>query len=302
MNKMKGLKILSLINSKERKKYMACFFNQRNCCFPNICNRRCFVCPPGPQGPMGPRGPIGPTGPAGGPPGPVGPTGPQGPFGPQGPIGPQGIQGPIGPTGPQGEQGPQGIQGPIGPTGTQGEQGIQGPTGANGINGAGAIIPYASGTPVTLTSLVGGLVGLPAVVGFGENLPLLSVLETTIDLTGLTDLTFIAPRDGIITELSVFFSTAVALSVIGSDITITAQLFSANPASNILTQVPESVVNLSPVLSGTISIGDIAVVNAPLNIPVTAGTRLALVLSISVSGVAIATELVGTVSGGLSIT
>lgn len=250
---------------------MACFINQRNCCcFPNAFNRRCIMCPPGPVGPVGPRGPIGPQG-IQGQTGPIGPTGPTGPIGP---IGPQGSIGPIGP------QGPQGLP---------------------GLDGAGTIIPYASGGPVSLTSLINGDPGLPALIGFGESIPL-PILGPSINLQGLRDLTFIAPRDGVIKELSVFFSTALGLALVGSNINIVAQLYSSNPASNSLTLMPGSTVNLTPTLTGIISIGDTASANASLNIPVDAGTRIALVLSIFISGTPIVSSLTGTVSGGLSIT
>jgi BclB C-terminal domain-containing protein len=145
------------------------------------------------------------------------------------------------------------------------------------------------------------LVGLPSIVGFSDNFQLPTVLGATIDLTGLTDLTFMVPRDGTITSLSAFFSVTVGLSVLGSDINVTAQLYSANPASNTLSLLPGSQVTLTPPLSGLISIGDVTMATQALNIPVTAGTRLALIISIDVTGVAIATTLIGTVSAGLAI-
>ena len=101
----------------------------------------------------------------------------RGPAGPKGDVEPQGPAGPIGPVGPQGDagpQGPRGIPGPTGPTGA---------TGPTGVAGTGAIIPFASGTPVVLTTIAGGLAGLPAFVGFGSSAQDITLLGSTIDIT-----------------------------------------------------------------------------------------------------------------------
>ena len=143
--------------------------------------------------------------------------------------------------------------------------------------------------------------GLPAVIAFGSNLPLATVLGLTIDLTGLTDLTFMVPRNGTITAMSVFFSLTAGLSLVGSSINVHAQLYSAQPADNILTAVAGSQVTLVPSFTGTVIVGDSATITQPVNIPVTAGTRLALVMFIDVSGLALVTSAIGTVSAGISI-
>ncbi|PKK95958.1 MAG: bclB domain-containing protein [Tenericutes bacterium HGW-Tenericutes-4] len=196
------------------------------------------------------------------------------------------IPGPVGPPGPPGPVGPQGPQGPEGPAGE---------------NGNGAIIPFSSGTPVALTSLLDELVGLPAVIAFGSSTVLPLPLTGTINLSGINDYTFIVPRDGIIDALSVFFSVTLELPLTDSSINVRAQLYSADPASNTLTALAGTNVLLSPSFSGTIAVGETASVNAALNVPVTAGTRLALIIYIENEGVEIITTLVGTVSAGLSI-
>ncbi len=127
------------------------------------------------------------------------------------------------------------------------------------------------------------------------------VLGSTIDLTGLADHTFIVPQDATIENLSVFFSSTAILSVLGSDVNISAQLYSANPAGNVLAPLAGTQVDLLPSFNGIISIGDTASVNQALNIPVTAGTRLALIVSMTVTGVGIATTVIGTVSAGLNL-
>lgn len=263
-----------------------------DCCCSYNPKVNCKVYPVGPtgatgaEGPMGPIGPTGSTGPAGGPTGPTGATGATGAIG---------ITGPTGPIGATGATGEEGATGPTGATGVTGE------TGATGATGIGTVLPFSSGSPVELTSVADGLVGLPAVVSFGSSMQLPDVLGSTIDLTGLADHTFIVPQDATIENLSVFFSSTAILSVLGSDVNISAQLYSANPAGNVLAPLAGTQVDLLPSFNGIISIGDTASVNQALNIPVTAGTRLALIVSMTVTGVGIATTVIGTVSAGLNL-
>lgn len=72
---------------------------------------------------------------------------------------------------------------PVGPKGDQGPKGCpgdDGPTVATGAAGTGAIIPFASGLPVSLTTIAGGLAGIPAFVGFGSSAQGLTLLGSTI--------------------------------------------------------------------------------------------------------------------------
>mgnify|MGYP000864638915 CR=1 FL=1 len=267
---------------------------------------------PGPTGPPGPPGPPGPTGPPG-PPGATGPTGPIGPTGAAGPTGPTGATGTTGPPGPTGATGatgatgpagPTGAIGPTGPTGATGPTGPIGPTGATGPSGPpgpGAIIPFASGPTVSLTTLLGGLVGTQGLIGFGSN-ELATAVGGIIDTTSLDNVAFIMPRDGIITAISAFFSVNAAVNLLGSEVTIFAQLWSAMD-SNQFTPVPGTEVALSPALTGLVNIGTTVSGNLPgLNILVAEGTRLMLVFSARVTGgLDLATTIIGFASGGVAI-
>lgn len=237
---------------------------------------------------------------------PTGPTGAKGPQGIQEPTGATGIQGPQGaqgPTGATGPQGPQGIQGATGVTGLQGPQGLQ------GVAGSSAIIPYASGLPVTLTIIAGGLVGTTALVGFGNSANGVSILGGTIDLSGASivagtpiNMAFSAPRDGTITAISAYFSVTTALSITGTTVTITAQLYRSTTPNNTFTAVPGAVVTLAPALTGLLAIG--ASSNGlitGLNIPVTSQTRLLLVFSATATGLSLAQTIIGYASGGVAI-
>ena len=274
----------------------------------------------GPTGPTGVTGVIGPTGATGatGPTGPTGATGEDGATGATGSTGPTGSTGATGPTGPTGATGEDGATGPTGPTGATGEDGATGPTGATGEDGstgptgstgaagASAIIPFASGLPVSLTTIAGGLVGTPAFIGFGSSAPGISIIGNTIDLTNpsgtLTNFAFTMPRDGVITSIDVFFSTTAALSLVGSTITIEAKLYESIAPNNTMTVVPGTTVTLTPSLTGVISIGTISKgILTGLNINVPAGTRLMLVLTARASGLSLVNTVAGYVSAGVAI-
>ena len=277
----------------------------------------------GPTGPTGVTGVIGPTGATGatGPTGPTGATGEDGATGATGPTGPtgatgeDGATGPTGPTGATGEGGATGATGPTGATGATGPTGITGatgatgstgPTGSTGAAGASAIIPFASGLPVSLTTIAGGLVGTPAFIGFGSSAPGISIIGNTIDLTNpsgtLTNFAFTMPRDGVITSIDVFFSTTAALSLVGSTITIEAKLYESIAPNNTMTVVPGTTVTLTPSLTGVISIGTISKgILTGLNINVPAGTRLMLVLTARASGLSLVNTVAGYVSAGVAI-
>jgi BclB C-terminal domain-containing protein len=128
-------------------------------------------------------------------------------------------------------------------------------------------------------------------------------LGGTIDVTALSNLAFSVPRDGTITSIAGFFSTTVALTLIGSTVSITAQLFSSPTPNNIFTAVPGASVTLTPGLTGIVAIGTTSSgITDGLSIPVTAGTRLLLVFSASVTaGIDIASTITGNASGGVGI-
>ncbi|MDF2871921.1 MAG: Collagen triple helix repeat protein [Anaerocolumna sp.] len=111
------------------------------------------------------------------------------------------------------------------------------------------------------------------------------------------------PRDGTISSLAAYFSVDAAISLIGTSVQITAQLYRTVAVNNAFTPVPGAVVQLTPTLTGIISIGDrVSGITSGLAIPVTAGTRLLLIFSASVvSGTGIATSIVGYASAGLGI-
>ncbi|MBA4508328.1 exosporium protein [Clostridium sporogenes] len=294
-------------------------------CMPCCCN---CTCPRGVTGPTGPRGITGPTGPIGitGPTGPIGITGPTGPIGITGPTGPIGITGPTGPTGVTGPTGPIGITGttgPIGITGPTGPIGITGPTGPIGITGptgpigvtgptgpigitgptgptgASAIIPFASGGPVALVTVLGGLANTGALLGFGSSFPGVTVSAGTITLSPtVSDFAFVAPRTGTITSLAGFFSATVGVTLL-SPVQIRLTIYTAPAASNTFTPVGTPLL-LTPAL-GVIAIGTTASGITAEAIPVAAGDKILLVADSDTLGVSLASTVTGYVSAGIAI-
>ncbi len=262
----------------------------------------CFSSADGTIGPCAGGGAVGPTGP-------TGPTGAVGPTGPAGAAGPTGATGAIGPTGAAGLAGPMGQTGATGPTGATGLAGPIGPTGATGPTGAaggGTIIPFASGNTQSVTTISGGLSGTDVLLGFGASTGGVSASGGAIDLTGASgtqiNLAFSMPRDGVITSVSVYFSSISALSLVGTTVTLNGSLYESTTPDNTFVPVAGATVTLAPALTGILATGTISNgVVTGLNIPVTAQTRLLFVGSATASGNSLIDTVTGYWSGGVAI-
>jgi BclB C-terminal domain-containing protein len=143
-------------------------------------------------------------------------------------------------------------------------------------------------------------------LGFGASDSSLTLTAGTIvlldGLTAPVNMAFSMPRDGTITSLAVYFTNSLALSLVGSTITLNAQLYQSTTPNNVFTPVPGTSVNLAPAFTGVISSGTIATgLLTGLSIPVTAQTRLLLVFSITATGLSLANTLIGYASAGLNI-
>lgn len=187
-----------------------------------------------------------------------------------------------------------------------GSTGPTGPTGSTGIAGTGAIIPFASGLPVALTSILGGLAGLPAFVGFGSSAQGLTALGASIDITNpagtLTNFAFEMPRAGTITSFTAYFSTTLALSLVGSSVTVTAQIYQSTTPNNVFTPIAGTSLALSPALTGAVAVGTILTGSLTgLNIAVPSQARLMLVYSITSAGLSLVNTVTGYASAGLAI-
>ena len=258
----------------------------------------------GRRGKKGKRGPQGCQGFQGIPgiPGIPGINGATGATGATGSGGATGATGAAGATGATGAPGTPGLPGTAGATGATGPAG---PAGATGLAAAGAIIPYASGVPVTLVSL-GTLVTSVSLMGFGNSVSGVAVTGGTIDLTGgpgiLIDFAFSAPRAGTITSIAGFFSTTIGLTIGAGLATVRIELWSANPNSatpNIFT--PTGAFVDLPAFTGILLPGASANAINAVSVPVVPEQRLLLVISATTAGITTFTTLSGYASAGVTI-
>ena len=166
----------------------------------------------------------------------------------------------------------------------------------------GSIIPFSSGvTPALLVSALTGVAGTASLVGFGTAIPGVSVAGNMIDLSGVVTEAFSVPRAGNITAISASFTTTVELTLLGTTVTVNAQVYRAPAGSTIFTAT-NATVDLAPPLTGTIALGDTVNATASLApVPVVAGDRLLMVFTINSAGTTLIQTATGTASAGITI-
>ena len=157
-----------------------------------------------------------------------------------------------------------------------------------------------------MTALVGGLPGTGSLVGFGNSYSGIDLAGVSLDLTGgpndPRNMAFSVPMDGTITSLTGFFSSTQAMSLIGSTVTLTGQLYQSTTPNNTFTPIPGASVTLAPDLTGILALGTTANgVTTGLAIPVSAQTRLLMVYSATANGLAPSISVSGYVSGSVAI-
>ncbi|PGY11402.1 exosporium glycoprotein BclB-related protein [Bacillus cereus] len=172
------------------------------------------------------------------------------------------------------------------------------PPGATGATGGGAIIPYASGTtPAVLVNLVAGTIGTGTLLGFGFSQPGISLLGGG-DITlaaGIGDYAFVAPRAGTITSLAGFFSVLAGVSLGTTQVQM--QILIASAASNTFSPVGAPLL-LLPTFVGIV-VGATASGIEPLNIPVAAGDKI--LVYVSLTGASPIATIDGFASAGINI-
>ena len=193
-----------------------------------------------------------------------------------------------------------------GPQGARGPRGFRGPKGRPGDPSPGAVIPFSSGnTQVILTTVVGALpgTGLMAAVGASDTLNGIVAGAGGELVLPEGNLAFSLPRDAVITAINVFFTNTLPLTLCGSVLRITAQLYYSAAPGNVFLPLAGTRVDLSPTLSGNVSANNIFTGSAQnLNVNVSRGTRLLLVFSLSViSGPSLNVTLTGTASAGVNL-
>lgn len=142
---------------------------------------------------------------------------------------------------------------------------------------------YASGKQdITLRTSDGGVPALGAALGFGNSYSGINVIATSTPFNLPADFSFIAPSEGVITEIAARFKlTAQPELTLFQTIQVYAQLYSALPESSIYTPIEHSVTALSPVLDFITPFDQVTLTaeKRSLEIPVIKGQRLMFVLS-----------------------
>ena len=153
-----------------------------------------------------------------------------------------------------------------------------------------------------MTTVLGGLVGTTSLIGFGGSEPGVSLVGNDISTALLPlEYSFTVPQAGTITAMSATFKNTVALTLIGSTITITAQVFRAPAGSNTFSPTT-AVLNLAPPLSGVIAIGSLSFASSStISVPVAQGDRLLMVFSATAGGLSLINTVTGGASAGLTI-
>lgn len=215
-----------------------------------------------------------------------------------------GSAGVTGATGVQGNTGATGFTpsatGATGPTGGTGPTGPMGPTGATGS--AGTIIPFGSGFNTLLSTAVDGSPNNCAILSFGMS-DAQSLPNLTDQTTYSSNYAFSLPRDGTISAISAYFSNNSApFNIVGTTLTITAQLYISSPPSNLFTAIPGATVILTPSYTGAVSAGTPTngLTNG-LSIPVLFQDRLIMVFSMQGAGVTPSQLITGIFSGGVQL-
>jgi BclB C-terminal domain-containing protein len=174
------------------------------------------------------------------------------------------------------------------------------------IGNSGTIIPFSSGTPTTMTTIVGGLTGTGALLGFGNSVSSVNLAGATLDLTGaggtLLNFAFVSPRAGTLTSMSAQFSNTAALTLLGTTVTVKAQLYTAVAGSNSFTPVSGAIVTLAPPLTAAVTVGTTSYGTASgLSIPIVAGNRYLIAFSATATGLSLVNTVVGYTSAGINI-
>ena len=272
----------------------------------------------GPTGEGGATGTTGAAGPTGvqGIQGVTGPAGVTGATGLAGPTGAQGIQGATGPTGAAGPTGAQGIQGATGtaglagPAGTTGAAGATGATGAAGTAGLGLLLTgvgNGSTNPGQLTTVAGGLtghvIGLPlsGFVSAPVSGTIVSGNFTLSDNSTFGGLIQTLPVAVTFNKMSAILTTETAMSLVGSTLSITAQLYKYPAGGPAATAVAGTTCTFAPALTGIVGIGATSTCSlSAMGASFAAGDAGMVVVSMTAAGLNLIDTLNVDVSVGIS--
>jgi BclB C-terminal domain-containing protein len=166
---------------------------------------------------------------------------------------------------------------------------------------ASTIIPFASGSPISLTTDISGNPATGALIGFGASTNN-HIVTNPIATNLAAHFALSVPRSGTIESISAHFTSNFAASIPGFAVDIIAELYKSTNSDDSFTAVAGSLVNVgnysNVILVGATSNGIVSGMNAQVN----AGDRLLLVFYLKATGSTYMASFVsGLVGAGISI-
>ena len=109
--------------------------------------------------------------------------------------------------------------------------------------------------------------------------------------------------DHTLTAVTGYFTNTNALSLVGSTVSLSVQLYTSPAPGNVFAPVPGATCTLAPPLTGIVAVGSASsCTTTGLSIPITSQTQAILVVRADVTaGIDIATTLQGYWSAGLAL-
>jgi len=124
-----------------------------------------------------------------------------------------------------------------------------------------------------------GQPGPATFIGFGTSETQANPLVNPIDLTGVfSSYAFQMPRNGVLRRLTVTYTTVGENVIPTGSVNIYAQLYVANQNSNLYYPINQSLIQLTPSLTGVVADGTILTGTANINVNVSENQKLLLVI------------------------
>lgn len=141
---------------------------------------------------------------------------------------------------------------------------------------------FASGNPASMTTIEGGLPGVPVFLGFGACGQMSGPLSSTINMENLfgyvSGFYYTIPFAIEINSLSAFYYAMPLPPETSHAVTVNAQLYEAGEGSNILSPIEETLVVLTPSITAATAPGTLLKGEVRPNRVVEKNTSLMLVL------------------------
>lgn len=171
----------------------------------------------------------------------------------------------------------------------------------NTSNSSLAIIPLNSLNPAVTTTILGGLIGTSTLLGSGISKTGISLTGTTLNLLGdANGVAITIPYNCVIKTISFNYYNSVALSLIGSTLSLHLQIYKASAISNSYEPISQSTVTNQ--LTGIINIGYTASNSlSNLNIPISANEKIVVLISATATGLSLVNTSTGFVSASIGL-